>query len=87
MALPPPSAASELLVHNERAKLVANALDRASTACFAGGVIGPWALWKLLTDTLPMELVPVALVTVLALWTAAGLALHHLGQRALGELR
>ena len=57
MALPPLSPASQLLINNERAKLVANALDRASTACFAGGVIGPWALWKLLTDTLPLELV------------------------------
>lgn len=29
------------LVHNERTKLFANALDRASTACFAVGVCGP----------------------------------------------
>jgi hypothetical protein len=27
-------------IHNERTKLLANALDRASTACFAVGVIG-----------------------------------------------
>ncbi len=27
------------LVHNERTKLTANALDRASTACFVAGVI------------------------------------------------
>lgn len=29
------------LVHNERIKLTANALDRASTACFTVGVLGP----------------------------------------------
>lgn len=29
------------LVHNEKAKLFANALDRASTACYAAGVIAP----------------------------------------------
>ncbi|MFT4184531.1 MAG: hypothetical protein QM636_21735 [Rhizobium sp.] len=29
------------LVHNERTKLLANALDRASTACIAAGLIAP----------------------------------------------
>jgi hypothetical protein len=29
------------LVHNERTKLFANALDRASTACFTVGVLSP----------------------------------------------
>ena len=29
------------LVHNERTKLLANALDRASTACFAIGALAP----------------------------------------------
>lgn len=33
----PPSA----VVHNERTKLLANALDRASTACFAIGALAP----------------------------------------------
>ena len=28
------------LIHNERTKLLANALDRASTACLAVGVLG-----------------------------------------------
>jgi hypothetical protein len=31
------------LVHNERARLVANALDRASTGCFAAGIFVPAA--------------------------------------------
>ena len=29
------------LIHNERIKLTANALDRASTACLTVGVLGP----------------------------------------------
>jgi len=28
------------LIHNERTKLLANAIDRASTACIAVGVLG-----------------------------------------------
>ena len=39
------------------------------------------------SQAVPADLVPVALAVVLVLWTAAGLALHHLAQRALGELR
>ena len=31
------------LVHNERTKLLANALDRASTACITVGVFAPTA--------------------------------------------
>jgi hypothetical protein len=31
------------LVHNERAKLIANAFDRASTGCFAAGILAPIA--------------------------------------------
>jgi hypothetical protein len=31
------------LIHNERTKLVANALDRASTACLTVGVFAPIA--------------------------------------------
>lgn len=29
------------LIHNEQTKLLANALDRASTACIAAGLIAP----------------------------------------------
>ena len=29
------------LIHNERTKLLANALDRASTGCLVAGLVGP----------------------------------------------
>ena len=32
-------------IANERTKLLANALDRASTACFTVGVAAPFAAW------------------------------------------
>ena len=34
---------TEILIHNERTKLPANALDRASTASLVVGVFGPLA--------------------------------------------
>jgi hypothetical protein len=37
------AAAPMSLVHNERLKLLANAFDRASTACFTIGVVTPVA--------------------------------------------
>jgi hypothetical protein len=34
-----------MLVANERTKLLANALDRASTSCFTVGIATPLAGW------------------------------------------
>lgn len=75
------------LIHNERVKLTAGALDRASTACFAGTVIAPGAGWQALTANLPSGMVPAVLAMIFALWMAAGLGLHYLAWRALGGLK
>ncbi len=65
------------LVHNERLKLGANALDRASTACVAIGVLGQ-----------AFALVPgneIRLISMVVWLLAAG-ALHLAARRLLGGL-
>lgn len=75
------------LIHNKRIKLRANALDRASTAMFAGSVLTPGAFWNLITGALPAEMVVPGLVMIILLWVAVGFGLHYLADRALGGLR
>jgi hypothetical protein len=68
------------LIHNERVKLLANALDRASTACLAIGVLGQ-ALTLPPTGQLWISLVsPVA-------WIFAAIVLHLIARRVLGRLK
>jgi hypothetical protein len=40
---------------NERTKLLANALDRASTACLTAGVLAPWGRFSTLAASPPRE--------------------------------
>ena len=75
------------LIWNERVKLRANALDRASTAVFAGAILTPGAFWDLITDALPPELKHLGLGMIVLFWTAFGFALHHLADRSLRGLR
>ena len=74
------------LIWNERVKLRANALDRASTAVFAGAILTPGAFWELLVNALPPELKNIGLGMVVLLWVAFGFALHHLADRSLRGL-
>lgn len=65
-------------VHNERVELLAAALDRASTACLAVGVLtalanAPLWSWRMAAS--------------LAGWVLAALVLHSLAQAVLGGLR
>jgi cobalamin synthase len=72
------------LVENERIKLLANAFDRASTACFTVGVLAPLAAAVYTTGvTEPDVLVFVAAAIV---WLLVGAALHLLARRTLGGL-
>lgn len=64
------------LVRNERTKLVANALDRASTASLAVGVLGPLA-------SAPFSLAYIA--TFLA-WICGAVVLHFSARIVLGGL-
>ena len=75
------------LVHNERTKLLANALDRASTACLTVGVLGPAAatLYNLGGTTGHSH--DILLVIGSSAWFVATSALHLLARRVLGGLK
>lgn len=67
------------LIHNEATKLLANALDRASTACFAIGALAP---------TVAGSTGPLSRVLVTAtVWILVSIGLHVLAQRVLKGLR
>jgi hypothetical protein len=71
------------VIDNERTKLAANALDRASTACLAVGILAPLvALFQSLASP------PLAGVAVsFAGWLAAAIMLHFAARRMLGGLK
>lgn len=68
------------LIHNERTKLLANALDRASTACFAVGALGQ-----------ALSLPPASQMWLGLLspagWILAAIGLHLVARRVLGRLK
>lgn len=72
-------AALDVTIHNERTKLLANALDRTSTACVAVGLIAPVVgggfrgNWDI--------------VASIAIWLFAALVLHLGARRVLAGLR
>ena len=72
------------LVHNERLKLLANALDRASTACFTIGIVTPVA--GLIYGVGPRANAW-ALAGAFAIWLGAAVGLHFQARRVLGRLR
>ena len=75
------------VIANERTKLLANALDRASTACFTVGVATPLAGWIYDFSGLRTSLAAVVLATGLFGWICAAVALHLAARRLLGSLR
>ena len=68
------------VIHNERTKLLANALDRASTAFIALGVIG-----QALSLPPAAAQMWVGLVSAVG-WLFAATVLHLLARRVLGRL-
>ena len=74
-------------VHNERTKLLANALDRASTTCFTVGVATPLAGY--LYDIAGFRSVISTLELALGFggWLLAALVLHLLGRRVLRGIK
>lgn len=70
------------LIRNERTKLLANALDRVSTACVAVGIFAPFgaALWDF-TATPSWTGVFSA-----SIWISAAIALHMGARSVLGGL-
>lgn len=70
------------LIHNESTKLLANALDRASTACFAIGALAPTvAVYS--SNTGPIF----GILVTATVWILVSIALHVLAQRVLKGLR
>ena len=76
---PPPMS----LLRNERTKLFAGWLDRASTACFAVGVVAPVASY-LYGAT---NIAPGALWVLSLVWLGAAAVLHLSAQLVLKALR
>lgn len=74
------------LVENERTKLLANALDRASTACLTVGVFAPAAAVVYnLTGNSGNN--PLLFWVGTFVWLAASVLLHIEAERTLGDLR
>jgi hypothetical protein len=72
----------ENTIHNERTKLLANALDRASTASLAVGFIAPVvSIGNGQTPSLAF------LVISVGVWFLIAMALHMIARRVLGGLR
>ncbi|MCD2171623.1 hypothetical protein [Rhizobium sp. C4] len=72
------------LIRNERTKLLANALDRASTACAAAGFIAPAVAASVGSGTIHIS-VAAAFATIA--WLFAAVALHFAGRHVLGRLQ
>lgn len=74
-------------IHNERTKLLANALDRASTACFTVGIATPVAgyIYNIsnLRDSLPLSVLAISGIA----WISACGALHLIARKTLGGIR
>ncbi len=75
------------VIANERTKLLANALDRASTAYFTVGVATPLAGWIYDIGGLRTTLSAGALALGLAGWILAAIALHLISRSVMGRLR
>ncbi|OLP56535.1 hypothetical protein BJF92_10525 [Rhizobium rhizosphaerae] len=82
---PLPIPAPPPLVHNERVKLTAAAIDRLSTACVAAGFISPVVSLANGQIMISAFSLPIALSTMTWLFTA--LILDFAARRVLGKLR
>ncbi|EWY41188.1 hypothetical protein N825_31535 [Skermanella stibiiresistens SB22] len=73
------------LIHNERVKLIANALDRASTACVTVGVFGPAVGFPF--GTSPVSGSRLALAFGSVAWISAAEGLHLIARKTLGGMK
>jgi hypothetical protein len=74
------------MIHNERIKLAANALDRASTACLAIGVLGP-TVGFVYGASLPGGGTGLSLAIGSLTWFGVAIGLHLRARKTLGGMR
>jgi hypothetical protein len=72
-----------VLVGNERWKLLANSLDRLSTACVAAGFVAPASA---LASAGVFDGISAAVVFSTGAWLSSAVLLHLSARRALGKL-
>ena len=70
-------------IHNERAKLVANALDRASTGAFGTGIFVPTAAAMFGQSPVTWEY----LLYAILFWGVVGVILHVEARRVIATVR
>jgi hypothetical protein len=75
------------LIDNERTKLLANALDRASTACFTVGILSPSAGYLYNVGNFRNSIDVALLAVAFSSWLFAVVALHYLARRTLRSLK
>ena len=73
-------------VENEQTKLLANAIDRASTACFTIGIATPLAGFVYNVSGFRSTIGPIELASGLVGWLFAALALHLVARSILKDL-
>jgi hypothetical protein len=81
-----PSSRPRSLVRNEQRKLLANALDRASTSCITVGVLAPVAALFYNISSPGVRISNVTVLVGLGSWLGAAVILHLLARRTLGSL-
>lgn len=75
------------LIHNERVKLTATALNGAALACFTVGIATPLAAVFYNLGGIGTTLRVPTLIIGLVLWLFAALVLHLGARKVLGDLR
>ena len=74
------------LIHNERTKLTANALDRASTACLTVGALGPAVASLYGLGNAGVSALGGLIALGSLFWLIAAAVLHFMARRGLGRL-
>lgn len=75
------------IVENEKTKLIANALDRASTACFTVGIATPLAGYIYNVSGFRGMIGYGGMALSLAGWLTGAVSLHMLARRVLKRLK
>jgi uncharacterized membrane protein YkgB len=74
------------IVDNERTKLLANAIDRAGTACFTVGIATPLAGYLYGVIAFDMRISGLWLLVTAGAWFSATCGLHYIAREILKGL-